>query len=107
MKKYLSLIALCFTANVYANQATSITKITQIQNWTSGEALYVWTSESTKTNPNNCSYSANYHMPSSTSELSKSMLLTAYAAQKDVKLTIYGGGCSSSRPQIVAVQLVD
>ncbi|MBB5212004.1 hypothetical protein [Microbulbifer hydrolyticus] len=90
-----------------ANQGTGKVRITFLENWVSGSGLYIKTDQSTKTNPAGCSNVSSYHLPSESSDLSRSILISAYIAGKPVKLAIYGDGCSVNRPQIVAVGFED
>lgn len=106
--KYVKMVVCIFTLSCSmgisaANQGTGNVYITFLENWVGGDGLYLKTDQSSKTNPAGCSNITSYHLPSESSDLSRSMLISAYVAGKPVKLAIYGDGCSVNRPQIVAV----
>lgn len=94
-------------SSAMANQSTPQTKIRYMENWggNSNNAIFIKTTESSPTNPANCSYTGNYLISSSMSETSRAMLLSAFMADQNIKLTIYSGGCANNRPSIVAVRL--
>ncbi|GLS26651.1 hypothetical protein [Marinibactrum halimedae] len=107
LNKLLFLICLLiFTGNTFANNvSTAQVKIVSLTNWVSGKTLLVKTDETSPLNPANCSFGHRYHLAEKTSDISRSLLLSAFMANRPVQLTIYGQGCSSDRPQIVAVSL--
>ncbi|SDK25229.1 hypothetical protein [Microbulbifer yueqingensis] len=88
-----------------SNMQTAAVKIVAVENWTSGDGLYIKTDEASLVNPFDCRYEDKYHMAGGASDISKSMVLTAYASGKPVIFTIIGSQCSADRPQIVMVKL--
>ncbi len=107
MKQLLILLVLFFYSNTaLSNQNTGPVKITAVENWAGSESLFVWTDESTKTNPANCSYSGSYLTSSNIKDVFITLLLSANIANKKTQLTIYGDGCGNNRPVIVAIKIL-
>jgi hypothetical protein len=102
---------LCSTT-LLANEPTGPIKITSLINWIGtrnnpNEVVLVKTNQSQLTNPANCSKTDVYYLDVA-SEISRSMLLTAFTAKINVNLNIYSGGCSSDdRPLIISISLVE
>ena len=119
MKRLLTLVvALGLWLNPAFAQAavnTAAVRITRIDNWVGGNVVYVRTSEATKTNPNNCANSAAYVLPASSSDFSRSMVLTAFVSHKPIILGISEDVCSGAtaqnpragNPVIVAIVIQD
>ncbi|GAB2504109.1 hypothetical protein [Microbulbifer agarilyticus] len=107
MKKItLLLFSLFSSSSTLANNAnTGTTEILKIENWTASEGLYIHTAQTSLTNPAGCTVLDKYHMSPEASNMSKSMVLSAYTAKSQVSMTILGSGCSSNRPKIVSVVL--
>lgn len=106
MKVLKIVVPLLFLTPSFANaenQKTGEIQITQVENWVAGEGLFIKTSQTNLTNPANCTVTDRYFLPGSSSEVSRSMILSAIVTNQAVDLTIYGDACSSNRPQIVAV----
>lgn len=110
VRKLSPLLGLFLSLPAIANQATGDVMVTSIGNWVGtanapNESLTVVTDQSLLTNPAQCTKVDAYHVEPA-SNISRSMLLTAYTAQKQVNLVIHGGGCSlDNRPVIVAITL--
>ena len=97
-------LTLCSLTAFGANENTGQVEITSIENWSATEALLVTTNQVTKNNPASCSAPGKYSLPASSSDFSRSMLLSAFATNKQVMLTIWDGGCVVNNPQIVSVK---
>ncbi|WP_444895177.1 hypothetical protein [Microbulbifer sp. SSSA005] len=90
------------SVNGWALSDTGNISITKLASWNSG-TIFVNTNEQKTTNPAGCSITDKYILSSSTPEMTKSMLLSAYIADEPINLVIYGDGCDQDRPLIVAV----
>ena len=107
MKRFLIVFSLVvFSCGVFANQNTGPVEITAVQNWNGTDGLYIWTDQNSKTNPSNCSYTGNYVTAGSISDVFRTMIMSAFVANKKVDLTIYNGNCSNNRPVVVAVKII-
>lgn len=109
LKTTLTTLLLLSSVSVTSNENTGAVQITDFENWNGSEALLVRTNQTTKTNPANCNLTGRYYLPDTASDISRSMILSAFLANQEVKFTIYSGGCSSndndSKATIVSVTL--
>ena len=110
MLKHISIVFIFFLSPSLvqaANVGTGSVKITKMENWVGASGLYIKTDQSQLTNPAGCSSTDKYHLATTASDISQSMILSAYIAGKLLNFVIFGGGCSDNRPQIVAVSFQD
>ncbi|WP_444944509.1 hypothetical protein ACJJIK_06240 [Microbulbifer sp. ZKSA006] len=101
-KLLITLFLLVVGVKVSANSSTENVSINKLESWSSG-SIFVNTDESEKTNPAKCSTTDKYILSSNAPEMTKSMLLSSYIADKSINLVVYSGGCELDRPLIVAV----
>lgn len=88
-----------------ANETSGKTKVTRIENWVAEDGLFIKTEQPQLTNPANCLITDKYVLAATATNVSRSILLTAYAAKLSLSMVIYGGGCIGDRPMVVAVTL--
>ncbi|MEW6995699.1 hypothetical protein AADZ84_15725 [Colwelliaceae bacterium MEBiC 14330] len=103
MLKILSILILFSGIANAANIGTGSVKVTKMENWVGDSTVFIKTNQSELTNPAGCTVTDKYHLPTSASDISRSMLLSAYHADKAINIVIAGGACMNNRPQIVAI----
>jgi len=91
-----------------ANQTTANVTIQNITNWGSNgsEQLLIRTTPENTVNPAGCTSTAWIVMDTTSSDISRSMVLAAKMGNKTVNFVIHGGVCDvANRPVVVSVVL--
>ena len=104
------LMSASFTA--IANQSTGPVSLVSVANWIGTpnnpkEELHIQTDQAQPTNPANCS-KYNRYVLLDASDISKTMVLTAYTSKQKIAFNIWVGRCTADNyPQITKVTLTE